>query len=272
MMAWEENAIKIVVCVKQVIRNPMDASETKENTLKRDSAILSNNPNDLGAVETGLRLKENYHGTLIVLSMGPPKCIANIREVLSLGADKAILLASPRFAGADTLATSYTLAAAIQKIGAVDLVITGQQSVDGETGQTGPGLAEHLNLPHLSNVGAILETDESTGVIIVEKITDQGFLRLRSPLPVVVSISKKLIDHRRPKLKGKLAANRADVAIWTEADLKLDCDKIGLNGSPTRVINLCNCEQKHDLQIFDFHTNQESVYRLFENVLASKTK
>jgi electron transfer flavoprotein beta subunit len=258
----------IIVCVKQVLNQPMFDFNPNLNTIKREQTVLVNNPNDLGAVEVGLRIKEAYGGEVTVLSMGPKQCIANLRDILSLGADRAILLSSPAFAGADTLATSYTLAAAIRKIGDFDLVITGRQSLDGETGQIGPGLAEHLNIPHITNVGKDVNVDGKRGIITVQKRHEKGIWKLNCEIPALLSVSKNIIEHRCATLINKVTANKVEILVWTEADLKVDLKRIGLAGSPTKVINVYKYPvKKINSKKYVFIKDQEQVLRLFNKLL-----
>lgn len=259
--------MKIVVCVKQVVQNEANDFDPAVHSVLREQITLANNPNDLAAVEMGLGLKERYGGSLVLLSMGPRNCLAILKEALSLGGDAAILLSSPCFAGADTMATSYTLAAAVRKIGNVDLVLTGQQSVDGETGQTGPALAEHLNLPYLSGINQVLEVNEAHRWMTVEKLNENGSWRLKAAFPRVLSLSKKMIAHRKPTLKGKLAASRAEVLVWNEADLELDCEKAGWKGSPTKVVQLVKCQAHRKVRLFEFGNEKEAVCDLLGNLI-----
>jgi electron transfer flavoprotein beta subunit len=260
--------LNIIVCVKQVLNQPVFDFNAKLNTISREQTVLVNNPNDLGAVEMGLRLKEAYGGKVTVLSMGPKQCIANLRDILSLGADRAVLLSSPAFAGADTLATSYTLAAAIRKIGAFDLIITGRQSLDGETGQIGPGLAEHLNILHITNVGKDIKVDRQRGIITVAKWHEKGVWRLNLEIPALISVAKNIIEHRFATLINKITANKAEIPVWTEADLDVDPQKIGLAGSPTKVMNVYKYPvKKTNREKYIFMDDRDRVLRLFNKLL-----
>jgi len=172
-----------------------------------------------------------------VLSMGPPQVDAALREAISLGADEAVLLSDRAFAGADTLATAFTLAAGIRKLGGADLILMGRQAIDGDTGQVGPGVAENLGLPHVTDVRKI-EGIDAEGTIVVERLLEEGYLRLKTKLPMIMTVVKEINEPRLPSLKGKLAAKKATITVLAAKDLELDPVRIGLNGSPTQVMRI----------------------------------
>ena len=149
--------MKIIVCIKQVPDTTEVKINKETNTLIREGVASVINPFDLYAIEEGLRLREAHGGTVTVLSMGPMQVIDSLREALSMGADEAVLLSDRAFAGADTLATAYTLSKGIEKIGSYDLIICGKQAIDGDTAQVGPELAEMLEIPHVTYVRRIHE-------------------------------------------------------------------------------------------------------------------
>ncbi len=237
--------MNIIVCVKQV-PDILEVSVDREtNTLIREGVDSVINPFDLYAVEEGLRLKEQYGGQVYVLSMGPPQAIATLRQGLSLGAERGILLSDIGFAGADTLATSYTLAKAVKKIGHYDLVICGRQAVDGDTAHVGPSLAEKLGVPHVSCVIKIHEvTDESSPskgrdeYMIAERITEEGTEKVKLSLPGLITVCKGINEPRFPSLKWKINAARSQIEVWSARDIGADESKIGLKGSPTRVVKM----------------------------------
>ncbi|MCK4649012.1 electron transfer flavoprotein subunit beta/FixA family protein, partial [bacterium] len=144
--------MNIIVCIKQVPDTADIRIDPKTNTLIREGVPSIINPFDTYAIEEGVRLKEKYQGKVTVISMGPPQVEDALREAISLGIDEGVLLSDRAFAGADTLATSYTLAEGIKKIGKFDLIICGKQAMDGDTAQVGPGIAEKLNIPHVTYV------------------------------------------------------------------------------------------------------------------------
>src|SRR5690554_4498702 len=210
--------MKIIVCIKQVPDTTEVKINEETNTLIREGVASVVNPFDLHAVEEGLRLREKYGGTVTALSMGPPQAAEALREVLSMGVDDAVLLSDRAFAGADTLATSYTLAKGVQKIGGFDLIICGKQAIDGDTAQVGPGLAEKLGVPHVTYVKKIHEIAD--GRITVERMTEEGSEKIRFPLPGLLTVVKEINEPRLPSLKGKMRAKKAEIPIWSARDVE----------------------------------------------------
>ncbi len=224
--------MEIVVCVKQV----PDTTEVKidpvTNTLVRQGVPSIVNPFDKFALEIGLQLKEKHGGRVTVVSMGPPQAKDALKECLAMGADAAILLSDRAFGGADTLATSYTLAAAIRKLGNVDLLLCGKQAIDGDTAQVGPEMAEHLGWAQVTYAASV-EIDGDK--VKVNREQDEGYDVVTSTLPAVVTIIKTATEPRYPTVKGTMKANRAEIPVWPAADLDVDAGCLGLNGSPTKV-------------------------------------
>jgi electron transfer flavoprotein beta subunit len=188
------------------------------------------------AIEEGLRLKAKTGGTVTVVTMGPPQADAALREAISMGADEAILVSDRAFAGSDTWATSYTLAMAIRKIGNFDVVLCGKQASDGDTAQVGPGIAVHLDLPQITYVRKIEEISETT--IVAERLLENGYEVIQSPLPCVLTVVKEINEPRLPSLKGKMAAKKAVIPVWKAVDLQGDPKCLGLDGSPTKVVRI----------------------------------
>ena len=232
--------MNILVCVKQV----PDTSEIKvdpvTNTLIRKGVPSIVNPADLNAVETAVKLKEeNPDSVITLLSMGPPPAEEALRECLSMGCDEAFLLTDRAFGGADTYATSYSLAVTIQHLEAklnkkFDLIICGIMAVDGDTGQVGPELAEHLGWPQVTyGLGAKLDGAK----IVIKRSHEMGYEVLETKLPALLAVTKEINKPRRGSVRGKIAAKRAKIE-WINADAlgeALDRGKIGLKGSPTNV-------------------------------------
>ncbi len=240
--------MKIIVCIKQV---PDPESEIvfdeKKGILLRDKMPAVINPLDLYAIEEALLLKEKYGGETVAISMGPPQTEDALREALSMGIDDAILLCDKRFAGADTLATSYTLSKAIEKIGEYDLIICGKNSVDADTGQVGPQIAEFLKIPHIAYVAKIVEIEENN--IIVKRMTEEGYEIVKSELPCLITVIKGINTPRIPSLRGKLQAKKKEIKIWKKEDIKAKDEKIGLKGSPTKVKRVYKFEIKKEVKI-----------------------
>lgn len=226
--------MKIVVCVKQV-PDTADIKWTENNTMIRDGVESIMNPFDEYAVETALRLKEsNPETTVTVITMGPPQAKDVLKRSLAMGVDEAILITDKKFAGADTQATSRTLAKAIkEKASGFDLILCGQFAIDGDTAQTGPSIAEHLGLPQITFVK---EIEFSGGASLVGKReTEEGIQRVEMKLPGVVCMLKCDYEPRMPSIKGVMKANRTEIPEVSAEDLGLSPEEVGMKGSPTWV-------------------------------------
>jgi len=238
--------MKVIVCIKQVPDTTNVRINPETNTLVREGVASIINPFDVYALEEGIRIREKHGGTVTVLTMGPPQATDALREAISLGADEAVLVSDRAFAGADTLATAFTLAAAIRKLGAiavgtvpagqVDIILMGRQAIDGDTGQVGPGVAENLAIPHITDIRKIEEI--GGGRIVVERLLEEGYARLATSLPVVLTVVKEINEPRLPSLKGKLAAKKKEILILKAAELEADPERFGLVGSPTQVMKI----------------------------------
>ncbi len=234
--------MKIVVFIKQVPDTTDVKIDPETNTLKRGDSPAIINPFDLYALEEGIRLKEKFGGEVIAITMGPPQAKEAIKEAVAMGVDDGILISDRAFAGADTLATSYTLSQAVKKIENVDLIICGKQASDGDTAQTGPGIAEWLKLPQATFVKKIDDIKE--GHIYLESMWDEGTEKLKLPLPALITVVKEINEPRIPGLRGKMKAKKFEVKLWDNKFLSLPEEKIGLNGSPTQVRKIFSPPQK----------------------------
>ncbi len=224
--------MNIVVFIKQVPDSRTVKFDREKGTLIRDGVEAVINPYDLHALEAGVRLKEAVGGEVTVVSMGPPQAQEAIRHAISLGADKGVLLSDRAFAGSDTLATTYILSKAVEKLGDYDLLLCGKLTTDGDTAQVGPGLAARLSIPYVTCVTNI-EAMEG-GLKTIRTFEDRSD-HIEVPLPALLTCSLSLNQVRVPSLRGKMKAKKAEIPVWTAEDLGADPDKIGLNGSPTRV-------------------------------------
>lgn len=235
--------MKIVVCIKQVpaTNDTKIDPETKRIIRKGVKAIL--NPFDTYAVEEGVQLRDKFEGEVIALSMGPLKAEESLREAISVGVDRAILLNDRAFGGSDTWATSYVLAKAIEKIGDVNLVICGKQAIDGDTAQVGPGIAAHLDWLQATYIMAVEEISSSS--IIVKRMHEDGYDICEMSLPAVITVVKDINTPRIPSLKGRLASRKCEIPVWKPDDIGADTSKIGLNGSPTRVVKIQPPPSRH---------------------------
>ncbi|HUV56138.1 MAG TPA: electron transfer flavoprotein subunit beta/FixA family protein [Dehalococcoidales bacterium] len=228
--------MNIVVCLKQVPGTTKVRIDPQTNTLVRAGIENIVNPFDTYALEEGVRIKERCGGKVTAISMGPPQAEEVLREAISLGADEAILLSDSAFAGSDTWATAYTLAKAVDKLNQYDLVICGRQTLDGDTGQVGPELAEMLGIPFVAYVSKIEEiTDKS---IRVRRMIEEGYEVVEMSLPAVITVVKEINVPRLPSLRGLAKARSVVIPVWTAEDLGADKNMVGLSGSATRVIKI----------------------------------
>jgi len=228
--------MNIVVCLKQVPGTTEVKIDPQTNTLVRQGIKNIVNPFDTYALEEGVRIKEQCGGRVTAISMGPAQAEEMLRETIATGADEAILLSDAAFAGADTLATAYTLARAIDKLEQYDLIICGRQTIDGDTGQVGPELAEMLKLPFVAYVSKIEEIN--SGYMRVKRMVEDGYEVMETPLPAVLTVVKEINIPRLPSLRGLSRAKNAVIPVWTAQELGIDLNMVGLSGSATRVIKI----------------------------------
>lgn len=228
--------MNIVVCIKQVPGTTEVKINEKTNTLIREGVESIINPFDMYAIEEGIRIKERLGGKLTIMSMGPPQAKEAIKEAMAMGADEGIILSDRQFAGADTWATSYTLAVGIRKLGHIDIILCGKQAIDGDTAQVGPGVAEFLDIPFVAYVRKIEEIKD--GYIRVERLMEEGYEIIEMPLPALITVVKEINEPRLPSLKGMMRAKKCEVITWEANDLNVEKNKIGLAGSPTQVVKI----------------------------------
>lgn len=255
--------MNIIVCIKQVPDTKDVRLDPKTNTMARDGVASIMNPFDRHALEEAVRIREQAGGTVTAVSMGPPQAEAVLREALSCGADEGVLISDRAFAGADTWATSYTLARAISVIGDVDLVLCGKQAIDGDTAQVGPGLACQLDLPYVTCVQKIRTL--SGGEMIVERMMDDGYDVVRLPLPALLTVVKNINEPRVPSLRGKMKAKKAEIRKLTAADIGAEEQYIGLAGSPTQVVSVFTPQPRGNRTLFS-GTVEEQVEQLVERL------
>lgn len=223
----------ILVCVKQVPDTAEIKIDPVTNTLVRAGVPSIVNPFDKNALEAAVQLKEAHGGTVTVITMGPEQAKDALKECVSVGADKAVLITDRAFGGSDTYATSYILSQAIKKLGNFDLIICGKQAIDGDTAQVGPAIAEHLGMPLLTYAAKIEVKDNK---VCINRETDEGYDIVEANLPAVCTVVKSINEPRFPTIKSKMSANKAKIEVLTAAELSdIDSSKIGLKGSPTRV-------------------------------------
>ena len=261
--------MKIAVCLKQVPETTEVKINPQTNTLMREGVASITNPFDEFALEEGLLTKEKYGGEVHVMSMGPPQAIEILKNALAVGADKVYLLSDPAFAGADTLATAYTLAKTIEKIGEVDLVICGKQAIDGDTAQVGPGIATRLGIPQLTYVAKVREIDPAKKKIVVERMLENGREVVECSLPVVITVMKDINEPRLPSLLGIKKAAKAAIPTWTAKEIDVDENRVGVKGSPTWVWKVFSPESRGGGEILKGEVT-ETVPLLVNKLMDSK--
>ena len=228
--------MNIIVSIKQVPETSNVKMDEETGTMIREGVESIINPLDLYAIEVGIQLKETYNGKLFVITIGPKSAEKSLREATAMGCDEGILISGKEFAGSDTWATSYVLAKAIQKLGSYDLILTGDRATDGDTGQVGPEIASFLDIPISTYTRKIVEINNKH--IVVERLVEDGTETLRMPLPALLTVVKEISYPRLPTLKGKKRSKELDIPVWSQNNIEVDEAKLGLKGSPTRVVKI----------------------------------
>ena len=225
--------MRMAVCIKQVpdIHEALKVNR-ETGTMVREGIEGILNPFDEYAVEEAVRCKEKNGGEVVVITMGPPEAEEALIKCLSMKADRAVLLSDKKFAGSDTMATSYTLASAIRKMGKFDLIFCGQRAIDGETGQVGPMLAENLHVPQITYVS---ELEIQGKEVIAKRQLEGGLLVVRCRMPLLLAVVKGINIPRVPTYSDLSDAMEKEITRWTADDLGVDASRIGLRGSPTTV-------------------------------------
>ena len=230
-------ALNLIVCIKpvpdpdyydKVSIDPV----TKRITREGIPTII--NPVDKNGIEAALQLKKQYGGKVTVMTMAPPNAVENLREALAMGADEGLLLSDRAFGGADTLATSYTLYKAIEKLGDFDVVFCGAESADGATAQVASQLGEWLGVPHLWNVTKIVDKDEKT--LNVRTKVENGYMEWEMKTPCLMGVAREVNKPRFTSAMGIIKAKNKPLAVWGRGDLENAEDgRLGLTGSPTQA-------------------------------------
>jgi electron transfer flavoprotein beta subunit len=228
-----EIGMKVLVCVKQV----PDTNEVKidpvKGTLIREGVPSILNPDDANALEAALALKDKDPSINIsVITMGPPQASVMLRECLSMGADDAYLLSDRAFGGADTCATSTTLAAGIRKIGDVDIIFAGRQAIDGDTAQVGPQTAQRLDLPVVTYVQDVQVNGDT---VTVQRQMEDGYEVIEVQTPCLLTAVKELNEPRYMSIYGIAQAYKKNITVWNHDDVNLSPEDCGLTASPTQV-------------------------------------
>lgn len=261
-----------VVCMKQVPDTTEVKIDPETNTLVREGVPAIINPYDIHAVEAALALKDKYGGKVTVITMGPSMALEALKKAVGYGVDEAILLSDRAFAGADTLATSYVLAKAVEKLAkteGVDLVLCGKQAIDGDTAQVGPGIAERMKYPLLTYVMEIVDIDKTAETIKVYRKVKNGKELTLTKLPALLTVVKDLNELRYSSLDNLIRAARYQCKIWDKNQLDLDKEKLGLKGSPTMVRNIFAPPQRGGGEIIPGGEDnpEEAVEKLVEKLI-----
>lgn len=258
--------MKIALCIKQV-PDTADIKWTENNTIQREGVESVINPFDAYAIETALILKDKLKDTHITaITMGPPQAEEILKKAISMGVDEGVLVSDRKFAGADTVATSRTLARAIdKKVENVDLIICGQFATDGDTAQTGPSIAQHLNYPQITYVKEI--TGFKDGVLTVKREVEDGIEIVQVQLPAVLCMLKCDYEPRRPLINGFVKASKSKIQTYSAEDLNLSPEEIGMKGSPTYVSKAFRPEQKQGGEVITPKNAKEAV-----NMIKDKLK
>ncbi len=247
--------MKIIVPIKQVPETSNVKMDPETGTMVRSGVEPIVNPLDLYAVEEAVRLKQIYGGEITALSMGPKGAKKALREVISMGCDKGILLSDRKFAGADTWSTSYVLAEAIRKLGDYDLVLCGERATDGDTGQVGPGIAAWLDIPFATYVSQI--SDVTHKKVTVKRIVEKGYQLVEVEKPTLLTVVKEINFPRLPTLDGKIRSKNEEIPTWGPEEIDVKSENLGLKGSPTRVVKISKPKVSRDGEVFKPQTDQD---------------
>jgi electron transfer flavoprotein beta subunit len=252
----------IVCCIKQVPDTTQVKIDPATNTLVRAGVESICNPYDLVAVEAAVKMTEKYGGSVSVITMGIPSAEVQLRECLSLGAHQAVLISDRALAGADTLATSYTLASAIKKLDQSDpvqIVLCGKQAIDGDTAQTGPGVATRLGFTQLTYVSQIIGIDTQKQTITVRREIENGSQIVEARLPVMLTVELELGAPRYASLPNLIKAVKQEIKIWGAKDIGCSVEQIGLKGSPTSVKTIFAPPPRKGGPVFDASEGMEKA-------------
>jgi electron transfer flavoprotein beta subunit len=276
--------LNIVIPIKQVPETSNVKMDEETGTMKREGVESIINPLDLYAIETGIQLKEKYGGKITVITMGPPSADKALKEAIAMGCDDGILLSGREFAGSDTWATSYALSEAIREIGDFDLILAGERATDGDTGQVGPGIASWLDLTLSTYTSKVVDlnlvedeevnyTNVEQDSIIVERMVEDGYEKLELPLPALLTVVKEISFPRLPTLRGKQRSRKVEIPQWNLGNLDLKEEYLGLQGSPTRVVNIDHPKVTRGGTIIDVREDgnvEEAVSKLIDYLKAKE--
>ncbi len=263
----------VVACIKQVPDTTQVKVDPETGTLIREGVPFILNPYDTHALEESLRLKERYGFRAVAVSMGPPNTEVTLRKALALGADEAVLLSDRAFGGADTLATSKVLAAAIERLSRqeeIAAVICGQQTIDGDTAQVGPGIATRLDYSQLTLVNRIEEVDPGKKKVRVRRKTAGWREVTEAPLPALITVVREINRLRYPRLPRRLEAEEWPLTVWDNREMMLAAETIGLKGSATQVRKIFSPEREKGEILGDGAEKPEEAAQLLIGKLVEK--
>jgi electron transfer flavoprotein beta subunit len=265
--------MQVIACIKQVPDTTQVQIDPVTNTLVREGIPFIVNPYDSHALEASLKLQDQFGVRAVALSMGPPNAEATLRKALAVGVSRAILCSDRAFGGADTLATSKVLAAAIARLNEaneVGLVLCGKQTIDGDTAQVGPGIASRLGFSQLTLVDRIELFDPLRRIIRVRRKLEGRYEIVEAPLPALVTVVRELNRPRYPNVPLRLAAQEATVEVWNNEVLGLDVQGIGLKGSPTWVSKIFSPQREQGEILGNGAADPHGAARLLIDKLLSK--
>lgn len=261
--------MNIVVCIKQVPASTHVKMDPVKHTLIRDKAGATINPYDLHALEAALQIRENYGGKVTAVTMGPFQAVDVLKKAVGMTVDDCVLVCGREFAGADTLATSYTLSSAIKKVCPADLIICGKIAVDGDTAQVGPGMSKWLGMSLVCNVISIEKIEDKK--IFVKRAVECGNELVSVTLPAVITVDKSINVPRIESIKGRFRELEFEPKVVNAEEIDCDLTKIGLNGSPTSVAKVFVPErQKAEHELIEGKNAGEKAQKVADFLFESK--
>ncbi|MEA4828230.1 MAG: electron transfer flavoprotein subunit beta/FixA family protein [Clostridium sp.] len=256
--------MEILVCIKQVPGTSKVEVDPVTGVLKRDGIDSKMNPYDLYALESAFRIREENGGKVNVITMGPPQSKEIIQEAFMMGADEGSLLSDRKFAGADVLATAYTLSQGVKMTGSPDLIICGKQTTDGDTAQVGPEMAEYLKIPHVANVRRVIEIKDDSITVEMDMAETVEIQEIK--FPCLITVEKDIYTPRLPSYKKKLDTKDKEIKVLSLADFEdKNENHYGLNGSATQVERIFPPEVNTDKEMWE-GSGEELTLKLFNKL------
>lgn len=249
--------MKIIVCMKQVPAAATASIDPLTKTIVRTGRNAVTNPFDLYALQAALDIRKETSGTVTAITMGIPAAEKVLRDAIARGANEGALLSDRAFAGSDTLATSYALSLGVEKLGGADLIVCGKMAVDGDTAQIGPELAQHLGIPHVSDVCEILEASDDH--LIVRRVWDDAEQEVYLPLPALITVVKGQSLPQLPTIGGMLRGRATEISVFTAEVLQADVERCGLKGSPTQVVRTFTPPVRGQAQVIEGNEAQQAA-------------